>query len=1155
VTDSGNQNKNQGDAMKRAITVGLSGTTIALLLSSNAMPGVELPPQILQAMQGTNRDVIVILRDQVASVPPIRRAMGARSETLASSQSSVMSMLPRVQGRKFHQFSTINAFATSVSASELAQLSADVRVQAVVPDAVIRPPAHRQRLNESAGHAASPSASTAATNGGLCNTLEPEALQVTNTAFADPTIPQAQQVRDGNGQFVTGKGVKVAWIADGLDPNIPAFIRPDGSHVFIDYQDFTGDPAGTPTGGEEAFGDAGTIAAQDMPNGKPLFYDISQYVNQVYPLPSPCNIRIRGMAPGASLVGLDVFGTINPTTTSNFVQAIEYAVIHDDVDVINESFGGNPFPDNTNDPISLADDAAVRSGVTVVVSTGDAGTAGTLGSPATSASSIAAGGSTTFRIYAQTGDGIIPFTKGGFVDNNVSSISSGGFAQKKARTVDVIAPADLGWGLCSTNTALFEDCLSDKKPATPTPIVAFGGTSESSPTTAGAAALVIQAYRSTHGGRDPSPATVKEILMSTATDLNAPSFEQGAGLINSLAAVNAALSINDENGHPKNHGQSLLVAPSSARLIAEPNQAKSLSFTITNEGTTPQHLTPTFEALGSPTAGATLNLTLDPATDPTFLNVAGNMRAYIKKTFKVPSGMEHLDAAIAFQTVVGSANPPLVFFGLLDPSGRQVAYSIPQGLGSGYGHVDVVNPKGGTWTVIVYTRVPSAAGSYSGPVQFVWSTENFVKVGSVSPAHLELAAGASASVTAEFSMPGSPGDSAAALRLVRSANESTDKYAEVPVSLRTLIRTGATGGSFSGTLTGGNSRAGAGPTQTFEFDVPQGVNNMSLVLNVPDNGYLLQGLLVDPNGMQLSLAPNQDPINGSPQFAMQLAHYNPQPGRWKFVLLQNFTSSGNQTSLPFTARIGFNSAKISAAALPNSASVELSASAMPVVVPITVTNTGAITQLYFADARLATQSITALPPQPGACSGSVVTLPGYCALNFLPTQSSIAAFVAQASVPITMDSENDVGTGVGFTGSPDIYARSVGNDTVVALISEPEIPYSEWFSIPSEIGPYGPSGAPTASVSSSAYVLMKPFDAAVSADSGDVWADLVLNTNTFNPLVLAPGATGTINVTITPDSTMIGKTVTGFIYVDTFSLVVTTGDEVVRLPYSYTVTK
>ena len=34
----------------------------------------------------------------------------------------------------------------------------------------------------------------------LCNTLEPEALQLTHTAFLDNSKPQAQQVRDGNGQ-------------------------------------------------------------------------------------------------------------------------------------------------------------------------------------------------------------------------------------------------------------------------------------------------------------------------------------------------------------------------------------------------------------------------------------------------------------------------------------------------------------------------------------------------------------------------------------------------------------------------------------------------------------------------------------------------------------------------------------------------------------------------------------------------------------------------------------------------------------------------------------------------------------------------------------------------------------------------------------------
>jgi hypothetical protein len=285
---------------------------------------------------------------------------------------------------------------------------------------------------------------------------------------------------------------------------------------------------------------------------------------------------------------------------------------------------------------------------------------------------------------------------------------------------------------------------------------------------------------------------------------------------------------------------------------------------------------------------------------------------------------------------------------------------------------------------------------------------------------------------------------------------------------------------------------------------------------------------------------------------LQLSHNNPQPGRWKFVLLQNFTISGNQTSLPFTARIGFNTARISAPKLPNAASDALSASGPAVTIPISVTNTGATTQLYFADARLNALSVNQLTEQ--GCS-TVKTLPGACGLFLLPTQVSTAAFVAQSTVPITMDAFNDAGSGVGVTGSPDIFAKTVAPDTEAAIFSEPEVPYSFWVISPSLTGPFGPAGAPTEPVTTAAFVLTHTFDPAVSADSGDMWADVTLGTKTFKPLVLTPGQSGTINVTITPDAKQVGNTVTGFIYVDTFNNVVSTGDEVVRLPYSYTVTK
>jgi hypothetical protein len=146
-----------------------------------------------------------------------------------------------------------------------------------------------------------------------------------------------------------------------------------------------------------------------------------------------------------------------------------------------------------------------------------------------------------------------------------------------------------------------------------------------------------------------------------------------------------------------------------------------------------------------------------------------------------------------------------------------------------------------------------------------------------------------------------------------------------------------------------------------------------------------------------------------------------------------------------------------------------------------------------------------------------------------------------------------VGYYVGGTGAPDLFAKKIGTDSVAASLFEPEIPYGAWIVSPALIGPFGAAGAPAKAVSMSAFALMHPFDPAFTADSGDIWADYTLGTKTFNPLVLASGAAGTINVTIAPDASQVGATVSGYVYVDTFNPFVGTGDEVVRIPYSYTV--
>ncbi|MDR3416470.1 MAG: S8 family serine peptidase [Nevskia sp.] len=1088
-------------------------------------------------------DVIVILNDQLEGTPPARGNLLARANAVAAAQAPVLAELRQAGALRTRQFRLVNMLAARVSKDEVARLKAHPSVRAVVEDRTQRLQPRQLAAGLTAG-GASRAVAGADTATGLCGTLEPEALQLTNAAFLDPTVPQAQTVKDGNGQPVTGKGVKVAYIADGLDPTSAGFVRPDGSKVFFDYQDFSGDPAGTPTGGAEAFGDASSIAAQDNPNGTTLLFDISQFVAAAHPLPSPCNIQIRGMAPGASLAGLKAFSNLGLTTTSTLVQAIEWAVIDDDVDVLNESFGANPFPDTDNDPISLANSAAVRAGVTVVVSTGDAGSAGTLGSPSTNLDVIAAGASTQYRLYAQTGSGAIPLGSGGYLSNNISPLSSGGFAQTGARTVDVVAPGDLGWALCSTNNTLFTECAS--LAGTTTPLQDFGGTSESAPLTSGEAALVIQAYRSTHHGATPAPALVKRIIMSTATDLGAPVSEQGAGLINALAAVNAALSAGASG-----HGQSLLFVPDSAAATDLPNTPETRFFTVTNTGTTTQHLTPTLETLGPAFGGATLNLTLDPTTDPTFPNASGAPRSYIEQTFTVPAGAQHLDAAIAVQVPPGSTKPPIAYLSLLDPEGRQATYSVPQGFGSGYGHVDVTMPEAGTWTAVISTRPTGVTGSYSGPVQFTWAVEHYTKLGSVLPSALTLAPGASSLLIARFNMPSQPGDTAAAIRFNETAAGGPSGFPAIPLTARTLVPLGPTGATFTGTLTGGNGRAGAGPTQTYAFDVPPGSQNLALTVGITDSGYLLEGILVDPNGMELSVQPNLDPTGSTSQNELQIFRYQPQPGRWRFVLLQNFTSSGNQTALHFAAAINlYSTSQVVSASLPNDPTTKISASGS-LTVPVQVANIGAASEWFFVDARLRTPALVTLGTQP-QCANKL--LQGACELLFVPTEASAVRFVAQSDVPINMDIFNTAGYNVGATGAPDLWAYPVAKDTVAASLMVPEVPFGPWIMAPSLVGPYSSGGASTTQpVTTAAVALMQPFDPTVSATSGDVWADLVLGTNTFNPVTVAAGGTATIQVTFKPAASQVGKVVSGYLYIDTFNLGVLSGDEVVRIPYSFSV--
>src|ERR1700722_15317738 len=350
------------------LVVVVSTSAAVIIVAASATAATNAKRSALQPMtpalaaklsRGVNQHVIVIMKRQVRAAHVGSAAAAARVGAVNATQASLIRQLHEVHATHIKRFQLINAFAATVSKGERARLPADPAVARVIPDVVIQgaapgplPGATKRR---SAVPRVTPNALTPNVIPGACSSgqpqLDPEGLSLTGT---DSDTSGASTARSLG---FTGAGVKVAWIADGIDPNNINFIRSNNTSAFVDYQDFTGDGPGQPTSGDEAFLDANTIAGQGLHT-----YNVQNFSAQADP--SACNIRIEGVAPGASLVGLDVFGTFEDTTESNFLQAINYAVETDHVDVINESFDSNPFPDvSALDVVKQFDDAAAAAGV------------------------------------------------------------------------------------------------------------------------------------------------------------------------------------------------------------------------------------------------------------------------------------------------------------------------------------------------------------------------------------------------------------------------------------------------------------------------------------------------------------------------------------------------------------------------------------------------------------------------------------------------------------------------------------------------------------------------------------------------------------------------------------------------------------------------
>ncbi len=164
--------------------------------------------------------------------------------------------------------------------------------------------------------------------------------------------PNVWAMTDGNGQAVTGQGIKVAVVDMGIDwtrPDLGGCLGPQckviGGYDFIHNTSTPMDDYGHGTHV------AGIIAA---------------------------NGTLKGVAPNAELLAYKVLDNTGSGTDETVIADVEQAVA-DGASVINLSLGGSGTPD---DPLSQAVDQAVDDGVVVTVAAGNSGPGGmTLGSP------------------------------------------------------------------------------------------------------------------------------------------------------------------------------------------------------------------------------------------------------------------------------------------------------------------------------------------------------------------------------------------------------------------------------------------------------------------------------------------------------------------------------------------------------------------------------------------------------------------------------------------------------------------------------------------------------------------------------------------------------------------------------------------------------
>ncbi len=310
---------------------------------------------------------------------------------------------------------------------------------------------------------------------------------------------------------------------------------------------------------------ASNVVGQAVINGNaPSFADLKGPKNSKGIIPG----MVLGGAPNAKLAPMgDIYFSFGFSTQFGYLLTNEWGV-----QVTSNSYGSSTSDNDGMDAASREADLihTTFSGnaTTPIFSTGNGAPGfGTATAPAP-IGGIAVGASTNF---GSTGwDSIMNYSQ--VTDNDVIEWSNRGPGANGRNGVDVVADGSYAPGDATLNTII------DGQNAWTT----WGGTSRSTPVTVGAAALIEQAYASTHGSFPTEPA-LKTILKSSAKDLGYDNFVQGAGSVDAGQAVSAAVgtggTVSPDEWRPATSGTN----PRFPETIS-PGQSASQTFTLGGSG-------------------------------------------------------------------------------------------------------------------------------------------------------------------------------------------------------------------------------------------------------------------------------------------------------------------------------------------------------------------------------------------------------------------------------------------------------------------------------------------------------------------------------------------------------------------------------------------